>query len=86
MDVHIHLGGPHNPDKTHDQAVQSLASYLYSGVTTVYDAGNDANFILTLRAEERAGKILSPRVFATGNLSHLSGQPRFGVGDRDRGR
>ena len=68
MDVHIHLGGPHNPDKAHDQGVQSLASYLYSGVTTVYDAGNDANFILTLRAEERAGKILSPRLFATGNL------------------
>ena len=68
MDVHIHLGGPHNPDKAHDQGVQSLASYLYSGVTTVYDAGNDASFILTLRAEERAGKILSPRVFATGNL------------------
>ena len=68
MDVHIHLGGPQNPDKTHDQGVQSLASYLYSGVTTVYDAGNDASFILTLRAEERAGKILSPRVFATGNL------------------
>ena len=68
MDVHIHLGGPYNPDKTHDQGVQSLASYLYSGVTTVYDAGNDASFILTLRSEERAGKILSPRVFATGNL------------------
>jgi imidazolonepropionase-like amidohydrolase len=67
MDVHTHLGGP-NPDKTHDQGVQSLASYLYSGVTTVYDAGNDANFILTLRAEERAGKILSPRIFATGKL------------------
>ncbi|AHE52716.1 amidohydrolase family protein [Sphingomonas sanxanigenens] len=68
MDVHIHLGGPYNPDKNHDQGVQALASFLYAGVTTIYDAGNDANFILTLRAEERAGKILSPRILATGNL------------------
>lgn len=78
MDVHIHLGGPYNPQKDHDQGVQALASFLYSGVTTIYDAGNDPKFILTLRAEERAGKILSPRILATGNLvtypgSHGSG-------------
>ena len=78
MDVHIHLGGPYNPQKDHDQGVQALASFLYSGVTTIYDAGNDPKFILTLRAEERAGKIQSPRILATGNLvtypgSHGSG-------------
>ena len=41
---------------------------LYAGVTTVFDAGNRAEHILPLRADERAGKILSPRIFATGNL------------------
>ncbi|TKD51717.1 amidohydrolase family protein [Sphingomonas baiyangensis] len=48
--------------------LEALASYLYSGVTTVYDAGNVPEHILGLRAEERAGKILSPRIFATGNI------------------
>ncbi|WP_380871794.1 amidohydrolase [Sphingomonas sp. DBB INV C78] len=52
----------------HEAGLRALASYLYSGVTTVYDAGNVPEHILGLRAEERAGKILSPRIFATGNL------------------
>ncbi|PEQ13081.1 hypothetical protein B2G71_09690 [Novosphingobium sp. PC22D] len=52
----------------HELGLQALASYLYSGVTTVYDAGNVPQHIMGLRAEERAGKILSPRIFATGNL------------------
>lgn len=54
--------------EAHDLGLQALASYLYSGVTTVYDAGNVPQHIMGLRAEERAGKILSPRIFATGNL------------------
>jgi imidazolonepropionase-like amidohydrolase len=82
MDVHIHLHGGAGPQAdlaaTKAAAVQALASYLYSGVTTVYDAGNQADVILPLRADERAGKIAAPRIFATGNLitypgSHGSG-------------
>jgi imidazolonepropionase-like amidohydrolase len=72
MDVHIHLHGGVEPQpdlaSTKAAAVQALASYLYCGVTTVYDAGNQAEVILPLRADERAGRILSPRIFATGNL------------------
>jgi imidazolonepropionase-like amidohydrolase len=77
IDVHIHLRGGFDvsgkvdadlapPNRT--EGVAALASYLYSGVTTVYDAGNRAEHILPLRADERSGKILSPRIFATGNL------------------
>lgn len=51
-----------------EAALGALAGFLYSGVTSVYDAGNDPDLILPLRAEERAGKIASPRIFATGNL------------------
>src|SRR6185437_1279896 len=69
---HIHLHGGVEPQAdlaaTRAAAVQALASYLYSGVTTVYDAGNQPDVILPLRAEERAGEIASPRIFATGNL------------------
>ena len=75
MDIHIHLRSTESnnilanggkPDL--DIARSALASYLYSGITTVFDAGNDASVILTVRGEERAGRIQAPHVFATGNL------------------
>ena len=77
MDVHIHLQGGFDITGKVDAemgppnraaGVAALASFLYAGVTTVFDAGNRAEHILPLRADERAGKILSPRIFATGNL------------------
>src|SRR6202000_2918419 len=77
IDVHIHLRGGFDvagkvdaelAPPNREEGVAALASYLYSGVTSVYDAGNRADHILPLRADERAGKILSPRIFATGNL------------------
>ena len=69
MDVHIHLhGGVDQKTDTVESRTQALAGFLYSGVTTVYDAGNQADIILPLRAAERAGQIASPRIFATGNL------------------
>ena len=77
MDVHIHLRGGFDPTPTPDAApgppnrqegVEALASFLYAGVTTVLDVGNRPEHILPLRADERAGRILAPRIFATGNL------------------
>ncbi len=77
MDVHIHLKGGFDitgkvdaemAPPNREEGVAALASFLYAGVTTVFDAGNRAEHILPLRADERAGKILSPRIFATGNL------------------
>ncbi|HLZ83252.1 MAG TPA: amidohydrolase family protein, partial [Caulobacteraceae bacterium] len=69
MDVHIHLhGGVDQQTDTAETRTQALAGYLYSGVTTIYDAGNQTENILPLRAAERAGRIASPRIFATGNL------------------
>jgi imidazolonepropionase-like amidohydrolase len=77
MDIHIHLRGGFDVSSKVDadlappnreEGVAALASFLYSGVTTVFDAGNRAEHILPLRADERAGRILAPRIFATGNL------------------
>ena len=77
IDVHIHLRGGFDVSGKVDaplgpanraEGEAALASFLYAGVTTVFDAGNRADHILPLRADERAGKILSPRIFATGNL------------------
>lgn len=73
MDMHVHLrggGGRRSSDAvTAEQertGVRALHSYIYSGVTTIYDAGNRADFIFGLREKERSGQIVSPRIFATG--------------------
>ena len=75
MDVHIHLAGAGppatpggRPTIDREAALQALAGYLYAGVTTVLDVGNEPDNILPVRADERAGRILAPHVFATGNL------------------
>ena len=60
MDVHIHLQGGvkdiEDPAKAREAATGALASYIYAGVTTVYDAGNRPEIILPLRTEERAAR------------------------------
>jgi imidazolonepropionase-like amidohydrolase len=68
MDLHVHLRG----------GIGTLHGYLYCGVTTIYDAGNDPEVILPLREKERSGEILSPRIFATGAIVTAPG----GHGDR----
>ncbi len=76
MDLHVHLQGGTQVTKdglreiTRDRkaGIRALHSYLYSGVTAIYDAGNNPDHILGLREEERAGKIVSPRIFATGGI------------------
>ena len=76
MDLHIHLQGgvevtPEGLLATNDnksKGIRALHSYLYAGVTSVYDAGNVPDYILALRDEERSGKLLSPRIFATGGI------------------
>lgn len=82
MDMHIHLIGAgqwrglENPPGVaidRDAAISYLHSFLYSGVTSVYDAGNVPELILDLREKERAGKIISPRIFATGRAISYPG-------------
>lgn len=74
IDSHIHLpggrGGPGNRKMIMDPAsgLKTLHGYLYSGVTSVYDSGNHGKYIHKMRADEQAGKIVSPRIFATISL------------------
>ncbi|MFZ0218027.1 MAG: amidohydrolase family protein [Candidatus Dormiibacterota bacterium] len=82
MDLHIHLRGsshtgptqaqptPALPDSGQSRAalVARLHTYLYCGVTSLYDAGNDAARLHELRAAERSGELTSPRIFCTGSL------------------
>ncbi|MEE8307177.1 MAG: amidohydrolase family protein [Gammaproteobacteria bacterium] len=74
IDSHIHLPGgrtgPGNRQMVMDPetGLKVLHGYLYSGVTSVYDSGNHDAFIHKMRADERAGRIVSPRIFATVSL------------------
>jgi len=76
VDMHIHLTGgadvtPEGLQVTamdRPKGVRALHSYLYTGVTSVYDAGNVPEYILGLREDERSGKIVAPRIFATGGI------------------
>jgi imidazolonepropionase-like amidohydrolase len=75
MDLHIHLHGavdlgPEGLTLSEDRSkgIRALHSYIYSGVTSVYDAGNVPDYILGLRDEERSGELVSPRIFATGAI------------------
>ena len=74
IDTHIHMAGGtvlgrSNNDR--EAATKALHTFLYSGVTTVMDHGNNPDFIFPLRAEEQAGRIQSPRIFAVGWALHF---------------
>jgi len=70
IDAHIHLrggrGGNRPAAEPEREGMRALHGYLYSGVTTVFDAGNQPEFIMGLRTKEQSGAIVSPRIFATG--------------------
>ena len=76
MDMHIHLRGSveltpeglFEVTTDRNTGIRMLHSYLYSGVTSVYDAGNVPDYILGLRADERSGALAGPRIFATGGI------------------
>lgn len=95
IDAHIHLlGGGAWRDSSAQSSqpvddavgVSTLQGYLYCGFTAVYDAGNNPDFIMGLRARERAGEIVAPRIFATGQLLSYPGSWSVGyagIGVRD---
>jgi len=76
MDMHIHLQGSAEvtpegllvTSNDRSKGVRALQSYLYLGVTSIYDAGNVPDYILSLRDEERNGSLASPRIFAAGGI------------------
>lgn len=69
MDTHVHLAGGRGPDGPDEDAARAaLHGFLYSGFTTIYDAGNLPDFIFDLRERERDGSLISPRIFASGGV------------------
>jgi imidazolonepropionase-like amidohydrolase len=68
-DMHVHLLGGTNGVGLDILGYQKyLNALLYAGVTTVMDTGNVPPFILQLREEVRAGRVLGPRIYCVGPL------------------
>lgn len=86
--VHIH-GEPHrgptdaepvpgepvaaDTDRKRHEMLARLNGFLYCGVTSIYDAGNDQDLMFALRDDERAGRITAPRIFCTGAFVTATG-------------
>lgn len=83
VDMHIHLrGGPRGDDEPADRAAgkRALQGYLYSGVTSIFDAGNDPQYLYDLREDERSGRLISPRIFSTIGIVTYPGSHGSGGG------
>lgn len=88
MDIHIHLRGGVNVTKggltvgsnDYAEGIQALQGYLYSGVTSVFDAGNLPDYIFGLRDMERSGEIVAPRIYTTGGIVTYPGSHGSGPG------
>lgn len=91
MDMHVHLRGGTEITKEglrkvaidRQVGVAALHSYLYSGVTSIYDAGNIPDYIFELREAERSGKLVAPRIFATGGIATYPGSHGSGPGSTE---
>jgi imidazolonepropionase-like amidohydrolase len=90
IDLHLHLIGggllkasrdpSDNRIPDFDAGLRALQGFLYYGFTSIFDAGNNPYFILPLRRQERAGDIVSPRIFATGQTLSYPGSAVVGYG------
>lgn len=94
IDSHVHLRaarhrGPSDAEpvpslrgaQDHRELVSRLHSFLYCGVTSVYDAGNDETTIYALRDDVRSGAVLGPRIFCAGAFVTCRGGHGSGLGD-----
>ena len=96
INSHVHITGGRTGSgngimiEDYDTGRHFLHTFLYSGVTAIYDSGNNADFIFGLRDQERSGDLISPRIYATGSL--ISQPEAYGccsggiqVSDREEG-
>ncbi len=85
IDVHVHLDTPMVFQITDEEKARIIdhnpRAFLYNGVTTVLNVSSAPEWIFDLRARQQAGRILAPRIFATGR----SITPDGGWGSRHGG-
>jgi imidazolonepropionase-like amidohydrolase len=85
IDVHAHLDAPMVFQISDEERARVLAhtpkAFLYNGVTTILNVSSPPEWIFELRAKQREGRVLAPRIFATGR----SITPDGGWGSRHGG-
>ncbi len=66
-DMHVHLLGGWDGEGVDMLGYRRyLSALLYSGITTVLDTGNVQPYVLQLRQEIEAGRLLGPRIYCAG--------------------
>ncbi len=68
-DLHVHMQGAWDGTSVDLLGYQRyLNALLYAGVTTILDTGNYQPWILQLRQEQAAGRLLGPRIYCVGAM------------------
>jgi imidazolonepropionase-like amidohydrolase len=68
-DMHVHLQGAWDGTSVDLLGYQRyLNAMLYSGITTLMDTGNYQPWILQLRQEQAAGRLVAPRIYCVGAM------------------
>lgn len=73
IDGHAH--GPYGADDLVPQQNWSLHAHLALGVTTIHDPSSTASEVFTSSEMQRAGLILGPRTFSTGEIVYGARNP-----------
>ncbi len=66
VDAHAH--GPYGADELVPQQNWSLIQNLALGTTTIHDPSSSARTVFPAQDMQRAGKLLGPRIFSTGEI------------------
>jgi imidazolonepropionase-like amidohydrolase/Tol biopolymer transport system component len=75
IDAHAH--GAQGEDGIIPEQNYTAIGHVALGVTTVHDPSNDATEIFPAMALQRTGRILSPRLFSTGDVVYGAKAPGF---------
>ena len=75
IDAHAH--GPQGTDDIIPQQNWSAIAHLALGVTTIHDPSNVASQIFAASEYQRAGKLLAPRIFSTGEIVYGAKAPGY---------
>lgn len=75
IDAHAH--GPQGNDEIIPEQNWSAMAHLALGVTTIHDPSSQASHIFTAAEYQRAGRLLAPRTFSTGEIIYGARAPGF---------
>ncbi len=83
IDAHAH--GPQGVDGLTPEQNWAAIGNLALGVTTIFDPSSRAEAIFPAAEFQRAGKLLAPRIFSTGEVIYGAKAPGFfaDIGDKD---